>query len=178
MTLSVLGGLAATEGIKFLYGQAADLLKAWRDRRSKGSGDVSVPVRSSSALDATPAQTAPDIEVLEKAEKQLVALSGALSPYALDQADIDVDDATLAAAAGDLRSLLEAIYHQRLTFRGEQREPTGSSVTVKQAIEVLAGEALGAKADVKSGSNLDVDQVVGTVTEGGSLTGFDGTLGT
>jgi len=41
VTLTVPGGGAAAEGIKFLYGQAAELLKAWRDRPAKiDRGDV------------------------------------------------------------------------------------------------------------------------------------------
>lgn len=33
ITLAAVGTVALTEGVKFLYGQAAELLKRWRERR-------------------------------------------------------------------------------------------------------------------------------------------------
>ena len=43
VTFSTLGGLAASEGINFLYGQAAELLKAWRERRGRVAAGESRP---------------------------------------------------------------------------------------------------------------------------------------
>ena len=40
LTLSALTASALTEGIKFLYGQAAELLKRKRERSTADSGDV------------------------------------------------------------------------------------------------------------------------------------------
>jgi len=33
LTISAIGAVAITEGIKFLYGQAGELLKRWRERK-------------------------------------------------------------------------------------------------------------------------------------------------
>lgn len=63
--------------------------------------------------------------MIRREYRELVRLSGALSPYAQEQVDIAADDEDLAFQAGQLRDLLEAVYGQRLTFRGEQRERTG-----------------------------------------------------
>ena len=184
VTLTVLGGIAATEGIKFLYGQAADLLKAWRERRAKNdSGEVAppklaVPIRESEVLDGIPAQEEADPAVLDREADALVKLIGAVSPYAQGLADVDPNDKQLAEQAGKLRALLEAAYGQRFTFRGEQREPTGTRVTVTQVLGEVQGSVLGAEADVAAGSQLDVEQGVTAVTETGQVTGFKGNIGT
>src|SRR5216683_2134709 len=130
VTVSALGGLAASEGIKFLYGQAAELLKAWRERRGRvAAGEeppaqLTVPIVASEVLDAAPAEPVVDVAVLDRENAALVRLTGGLAPYAQGLADLDPDDAELAEQAGQLRALLEAAYGQRFTFRGEQRDPT------------------------------------------------------
>jgi hypothetical protein len=182
LTLAVLGGVVATEGIKFLYGQASELLKVWRERRhaaraSGASGNLIVPVKHSDALDGQPGEGVVDEAVLEREHKALVQLTGALSPYAQGQADIDPSDSDLADQAGRLRALLEEAYHQRFTFTGEDREPTGSAVTVRQALGEVEGEVIGAAADVRPGGVLRVDQDVKTVKSSGSVTGFKGNVG-
>jgi hypothetical protein len=101
---------------------------------------------------------------------------GVLSPYATGLADVDLHDGELARQAGELRELLEAVYGRRLTFRGEQREPTGSAVAVRQRLDEVAGIVLGAEGDVESGS-LEVDQEAKRVDSGGSITGFSGRIG-
>ena len=167
MTLALLGGAAATQGITFLYAQASELLKAWREKRA-----ATPP--ASPALDAPPTPRPADMAVVEQRQRSLALLRAALSPYALGDVEIDLGDEELAARAGELRELLEAVYGQRFTFRGEQREPTGSTVTVRQVLGTVEGNVVGAKADVGGGS-LRVDQEAETVR--GSLLGFEGTIG-
>lgn len=183
LTLAVLGGVAATEGIKFLYGQASELLKAWRERgqmaRDQAAAEskaLDVPILESSVLDGQPVPRPADGLILERAHGALVELASGLSPYALGQLDVDLTDPQLAERAGHLRALLEAIYAQRFTFRGENREPTGSRVTVRQVLGVIQGDVLGAEADLGSGGDLRVEQRADTVREGGSMTGFKGTI--
>jgi hypothetical protein len=118
-----------------------------------------------------------DAAVLEREHKSLVQLTGALSPYAQGHVDIDLADAELAEQAGRLRALLEATYHQRFTFQGEKRDPTGSQVTVRQTLGIVEGEVLGAKAAVGPGGNLHVEQDAQAVKESGSVTGFKGRVG-
>ncbi|MDQ3764687.1 MAG: hypothetical protein M3460_25080 [Actinomycetota bacterium] len=184
VTLTVLGGVAATEGIKFLYGQAAELLKAWRERRKKAREqavteprDLDVPILPSAVLDAQPVARHADGAIVERTHSALVELSGALSPYALGQVDVDLTDAELAGRVGRLRALLETIYGQRFTFRGEEREPTGSEVAVHQALGAVEGNVLGAEADVGAGGDLLIEQRADRVGEKGSVTGFKGTIG-
>ena len=129
-TFAALGGVAAAEGIKFLYEQAAELLKAWRERRKHTPGDegeppeLPVPIIGSPALDGQQAQHPADAALVADYYQALITLSGALSPYAQGLADIESGGTALANQAERLRAVLEEIYHQRFTFRGEQREPS------------------------------------------------------
>ena len=106
VTLGTLGALAAAQGIKFLYGQAAEVLKAWRERRAKAAAGteppapLTVPIVASAVLDGTPAEPVVDPAVLDRENAALVRLTGALAPYAQGLADIDPGDATLAEQAG------------------------------------------------------------------------------
>jgi hypothetical protein len=183
VTFSALGGVAATEGIKFLYGQAAELLKAWRDRRHQVEAggalpaQLTVPIVDNEVLDAAPTGAAADVSVLDRESKSLVQLVGALSPYADGMADTDPDDEELGEQAGRLRALLEAVYGQRFTFRGEQRDPTGTRVTVRQVLGEVEGSVVGADAGVGPGGDLGIDQDVNTVRTGGSVIGFKGRIG-
>ncbi|WBQ07070.1 hypothetical protein [Kribbella sp. CA-293567] len=175
VTLAVLGGLAATEGIKFLYGQAGELLKAWRERRK--DEELEVPIAPAEILDGTPGPATVDVAVLAARHLELVKLAGALSPYAQGLAEIDLGDPELAEQAGQLRGLLEAAYGQRFTFRGESRESTGTRVSIRQVLGEVAGEVVGVQGTAGSDATVVVDQQADQVTAEGSVTGFKGDLG-
>lgn len=171
LTLSVVGGWAALEGIKFLYGQAGEVLKAWRERRRD------VPIAESPALAGVPSQRPVDADVMAEEAETLVGLVGGLAPYASGMAEIDLDDAELAERAGNVRAILEAAYGQRFTFKGEDREPTGTKVTVKQALGRVAGTVTGVEGDAGPGAEVAVDQSAHAVEKDGSMTGFKGKIG-
>jgi hypothetical protein len=180
LALSALGGVAATEGIKFLYEQAAELLRSWRERRGKAApgealpAHLTVPIVDNHVLDATPVGDVADVAVLDRVNRSLVQLVGALAPYAAGLADIDPSDEELSQQAGAARALLEEVYGQRFTFRSEQRESTGTRVTVTQVLGDVAGAVVGAEATAGPGSVLAIEQDVSIVRRGGSVTGFKG----
>jgi hypothetical protein len=170
LTLTVLGGVAAAEGIKFLYGQAAELLKGWRERRKAGrEGELRVPIMPNTILDGDPADPVADPEVVEREQTALIDLVGSLSPYAQGLADIDLGDEALAERAGTLRALLEAAYGQRFTFRGEERDRTGVRVTVRQALGDVYGKVVGFEGEPTG--IVDVHQNVKTVAKDGEIYG-------
>jgi hypothetical protein len=178
ITLGVLGTLAATEGIKFLYNQAAELIKAYRERKKNRQDQeaespvLDVPIKGDQVLDAPPAEGRADVQVLAEHEPKIVELHSRLTPYANDLADVPVDDAELSARVDELRGLLEAVYGQRLTFRGEHREPTGTRVTVRQVLTEVAGKVVGVQ-EVSGGADVTVEQKSEAVTETGSILGVD-----
>jgi hypothetical protein len=182
VTLAVLGSWAAAEGIKFLYGQAAEVLKAWREQRRSADADkqpssqVPVPILTTEAFDTTPERCLADLKLLDTEHRALTQLLGALAPYAQGQADIDLDDTELAEQAGKLRALLEAIYRERFTFIGELRDPTGTGVTIKQVLGTVAGTVVGVAGDAGPGADIAVEQNVDSVATDGTITGFKGRI--
>jgi hypothetical protein len=178
VTLALLGGAAATEGVKFLYAQAGEMLKAWRTRREERRKDaLEVPIVETGALDAAPAGAEVDAEVLARHGDAMVELWARLAPYAQGLRDVDVQDQALAAAAGELRALLEAAYGRRFTFRGERREPTGARVTVEQALGTVAGAAVGVEGDVGAGADVAVHQEASEIQADGTVIGIKGRIG-
>ena len=176
LSLAVLGGAAATEGIKFLYGQAAEVIKAWRARRKDREQPLEVPIVETSVLDAPPAGTAVDPAVLAQAHTTMLKLWQQLAPYAQDLETVEDTDVELARAAGELRALLEAAYGQRFTFRGERREPTGTRVAVEQVLGTVAGLAVGVEGDIGPGATVVVRQDADEVTAEGTVFGVKGRI--
>jgi hypothetical protein len=174
VTLTVLGSWTAAEGIKFLYGQAAELLRARREKHK--SAEATVPIKESPALEGAPSSDIANLTVVDREHHALADLSDALAPYVNDPSAINLRDAELAAAAGRLRAVLEAVYGQRFTFRGEQREPTGTRVTVSQVLGTADGTVTGVEADTKSSVAIDVTQRIDRAGGGSSVTGFKGTI--
>jgi tetratricopeptide (TPR) repeat protein len=164
-TLSALDATALTEGIKFLYAQATELLKAFRERRKRAAsggsvpGHEQVPIASSTALDGLPATSPADGTILDAEGPALISLTGALSPYAQEFVDVDPHDRQLIEQAERMRALLEALYGQRFTFTGEQREGTGARVNVKQVLGLVHQEADGPDVEeAAAGSEVPVEQ--------------------
>jgi hypothetical protein len=176
LSLAVLGGAAATEGIKFLYGQAAEVIKAWRARREDREQPLEVPIVDTSVLDAQPTGTTVNPAVLTQAHTTMLELWQQLAPYAQDLQNVEDTDGELARAAGELRALLEAAYGQRFTFRGERREPTGTRVAVEQVLGTVAGLAVGVEGDIGSAATVVVRQDANEVTAEGTVIGVKGRI--
>ena len=174
VTLTVLGSWTAAEGIKFLYGQAGELIKTWRENRK--SAEAKVPIKESPALEGAPNSDTANLAVVDQEHRALADLSDALAPYVKDPSAIDLRDPDLAATVGQLRAVLEAVYGQRFTFHGEQREPTGTRVTVSQILGGADGTVTGVEADLESSAAIEVNQRIDRAGEGSSVTGFKGTI--
>lgn len=172
ISLALVGGVVLTEGVKFLFDQASSLIRAARERRSaaKAAAEVVVPVADTGVLDGPVAATV-DGQLLDQENRRLISLAGALAPYASGDAEIDPNDADLLAAVADVRALLEALYGQRLTLRGENREPSGTRVDVRQVLGTVRGSAVGVQADSVQDATVHVHQSATSVEAGGSVTG-------
>src|SRR5258708_39898262 len=89
LTISAIGAVAITEGIKFLYGQAGELLKRWRERKDAAK-DASLQLNNTEPIDVKLPPvfegqlSAPHIhfDVVERVEEQLRGLRKDLSDYA------------------------------------------------------------------------------------------------
>jgi hypothetical protein len=133
--------------------------------------------RSGEYLDAEPTQVSPDLEVLEQRRQDLVDLSKELSSFADGGEEVDLNGTHLGDVTARLRSLLEAIYHQRLTFKGEKRDATGSEVTVRQVIGDLFGTATAMERHVRRGATANVHQQLKMVGPHAIATAFKGDVG-
>ncbi len=130
LSLSVLGGVALNEGIKFLYGQTTELLKRRRDQEQAtatgAASSTEVAVQRPEVLDQPLSRVEVDFGVVASHDQQLREMRGGLADYAEGLADVDPTDVRLLKQVASLRALLELAYGQHLTFQGETRPATGT----------------------------------------------------
>jgi len=127
LSLGALGGVALTEGIKFLYGQVTELLRRRRDRAEQAAAEPPVvPAGQAPVLDGPLSPRPVDVAVVAGNEARLRELRRELADYADGLAEPDLADRRLLEQVAALRGLLELAYGQHVTFRGEHRPATGS----------------------------------------------------
>src|SRR2546421_10678932 len=142
---TVLGATFLTEGIKFLYGQAGELLKRWRERREAPRSEESIEplLNPPAGLVARPVQPAgPDYTVVQEIVPQLKALHRILGDYVSGVEATDVNDRLLQQRADAMRLLLECVYRQPIVFTGETRS-TSRSVWSKIVTQEVLGVVKG-----------------------------------
>ncbi|WP_189715918.1 hypothetical protein [Streptomyces phaeofaciens] len=137
---------ALTEGVRFLYQQAQELISARRARKATEAtrtppegvflGEVRVVPDDPSVLD----DYADTFDQLLSTESLVLLQSG----HTVDPAD---EDQMLAAAR--LRALLENVTGRRITFVGEpDRPPSGTPFVRGEAeADIVRGEQAGVRAD-------------------------------
>lgn len=181
LTLTAVGAIALTEGIKFLYGQAGDALKLLRARKAEGKSATAEPVEVQLPSDAFAGQMERpqlQLEVVERLEQDLRDLRAAVADYAQGIDDVNPRDEQLLQTTDALRQAMEAVYDQRITFLGEPRPPSGPSAVGEANVDQVLGYVAGLRArQIISGS------ATGRVTAkrieaGGEAIGLDvGTIG-
>jgi hypothetical protein len=174
ITLAGVGSVAITEGIKFLYGQAGELLKRWKNRDKEPDAE---PPRLAPAppdlLEGTVQPTLAKLEVVGRFEDELRELWQALAPYAAGIEDVDENDAEVVAATDALRRILEAVFAQRITFKGEQREPSGPVVVGEVNIDEIAGDVAGVRARLISSGRIAGHVTARTAEKGSRVSGVE-----
>src|SRR6478736_4963251 len=170
-SMGAVGAGAVTEGIKFLYGQAAEVLKRWRDHKAGKVAEAQEPIQIKPAevtgiLEGTLEAPKVDFAVLDRLHDDIRQLAGVLGSFATGLDEPDPSDHDLASAADGLRRALEAVYGQRITFRGENRQPSGPTVIGRAEVDKVAGDVAGVRARiVRYGhveGELKADEVTGT----------------
>jgi hypothetical protein len=183
LTLSVIGAVALTEGIKFLYGQAGDVLRRWRERKRAAADPVSAesaPIESvalhvPAAFEARPsqAQAAIHFDVVQQLEQELREARTLLADYAEGIEPVDAGDARLLEATDLLRQLLEAVYRQPLTFRGERHRPTGPFVEGAVDVDEVRGRVAAVRARVIAKGSVAGSVKAIRVEAGGQVAGVE-----
>jgi hypothetical protein len=164
-SLAALGAFTLTEGVKFLYGQAGEILKRRRERKKAAEEGSPVPVaeaveiQDQAILEGELAPPMIDFEAVEHLEEDLKVLSQRLGNYAGGIEEVDPADQELLRTIDALRRALEAIYQQRITFKGEDRPPSGPLVEGRVDVGEVAGYAAAVRAEV-----IESGRVTGTLT--------------
>lgn len=153
ITLAAVGTVALTEGIKFLYAQAGEVLKRWRDRRDDAErGDAQpedtapLDIKFPDAFEGQLSEPKIHFDVVEQLDKDLRETRNALTDYAQDIEKVDNSDEDLLAMTDALRQLLEAILQERITFKGEKRPPSGPVVEGHIDVDEVARYAAAVRA--------------------------------
>ena len=177
LALASVANLALTEGVKFLYAQAGELLKWWRQRRDAAHDDAAkeqpVRVEPPPAIQGKAFEARPSVVAVERLEKDLRALRADLLEYVDGTEVADVSDPAYLARVDALRRALEVIYQHRLTFVGEVRPPSEPSIDVDMAAESVAGYITAVRSHQMAGGSIDARMRVGRVEPGGSVVGVE-----
>ena len=180
ITLSALGAVALTEGIKFLYSQAGEVLKRWKERKDKTAETTSQPTQTVPAELKLPPVferqlSAPQIhfEAVERLAEQLRELRKDLSDYADGIETVDVTDENLLRRIDELRQILEGVYQQRFTFKGEQRPQSGPIVKGELDVNKIAGYAAAVRAGVITDGEVSGKVKAQYVESTGEIVGVD-----
>jgi hypothetical protein len=173
-SLAAIGGLALTEGIKFLYAQAGELFKRRREQAAAGQDaePLAVDTTLPPSLGGTVLRTGVSPSFVDTHQQRLAELRSGLANYADDTLPVDPADPGLTATVDELRSLLEDAFGRRLTFVGETgREPSGTVVRgAVRATETVNAQVTGVEADEVTSGAVEGTVDVNTAY-GGTLTG-------
>ena len=164
LSLGTIGVTALTEGIKFLYGQAGELLKRRRERADRASAGTETP-SCVAEPDMLPGE---DLALVDRFAANLRALRAELHEYASGLDPVDPADERLVRTAEDLRKLISAIYGVPVVFVGESCD----AVLVRGSVDAdeVAGRVIGVGADRAVGT-IEGTIRVGRVVPGGEAFG-------
>jgi len=169
LSLATLGTTALTECIKFLYGQAGELLKRRRERTSETSNVTETPSYVAEP-DTLPGA---DPALVDRFEADLRALRAKLHEYASGLEPVDPADERLVRTVDALRRVVSTIHGTPVVFVGEPRD----AVLVRGSVDAdeVAGYVAAVRADRGVGT-IEGSTRVGRVVYGGEAIGVD--LGT
>jgi len=170
LTLSGVAATVLVEGIKFLYGQAAEVLKRRREKRAAEDPVVEV-AESPAALEGELDRLTIDPDAAERLEPELKTLYSALTLYAHGIEPADPEDEGLLRTVDALRRVLEAVYQQRLTFAGEARPSSGPLVEGEIDVKEVEGYVAAVEAELIASGHVIGKTIVDRVGPGGTAVG-------
>lgn len=165
LTWGIAAGFAAQEGIKFLYGQMAELLKRARERKAPpgpgstaitGDGEVLVASPPTTAFAQAPSELRLPVVSIAGSEQVLETLLGRINAFLTASESGQPPDEKSLQAVRDLRALAESISGQHLTFTGE---PKGDRpiIRVDAVISEIGEKGQFTGVEVKSSNRKDAD---------------------
>ncbi|MEU9161343.1 hypothetical protein AB0D29_13855 [Streptomyces sp. NPDC048424] len=167
ITLAALGALALSEGVKFLYGQAGEVLRQRRERRAEA---VELP---GELFERPPAALRVDLERAEELEPELRQLRQSLSEYGQGVDEIDPSDTPTVELVDALRRTLESIYGQPIVFKGEPTPGTAIDLTGEASVKVVRGYVAAVRARAVRSGTVKGTVRADSVEQGGQAIGLD-----
>lgn len=164
LDLAALLGAGVAPTFAFFFGRLSSLLDRRASRKVNDDPEI---VQDASILDGDLQPLRLHPEAVRRRESDLLRLAGALGAYERNPGLIREEDGELVENLGKLRHILEEVYGQRFTLRGERRERTGSRI--EQEAERLTGYMVGAQGE--HARNAEVRQKAGHVEAGGWMIG-------
>lgn len=179
LSLSAIGAQALGLGIQFLYSQAGEVLKRWREHRDGGQPEpVLAPSPAGTEAIATAPQAASiDFAALDRLEGEIRGLRSALGEYAEGIEPTDPTNVDLLEVTDALRCSLERVLGEDLTFKGEERQVATLDVTASMDLDAVAGYAVNVLADATTQGRIRSRVRAKTVLPGGEILGVDLTGG-
>ncbi len=167
ITLGAVGGVVLSEAIKFLYGQAGDLIRLRREKRI-------IKKTTDETIFATPAPLPdPDLELAARFEPDLRKLRRDLADYADGVDPVEPADPALIDTVDALRQILEMIYRQDFTLRGERRRAAPAHLTGEARVQEVSGYVAAARARRHTSGSVHGRLEAGRVEFGGEAVGVD-----
>lgn len=182
ITLTVVGTVVLTEGIKFLYSQTGEVLKRWRERKEakKDAPHTQiepVEVVLPEAFEGQLVDPKINFDTVAKLEDNLRQLRQALGEYADEIEPVDPQNIALLQTVDALRRAFEAIFQDRLTFKGEQRSSTGPLIEGHIDVDEVAGYVAGVRAQMIHNGRIVGKVNAKRVGPGGQVVAVDLTSG-
>jgi hypothetical protein len=191
-TIATLGAPLLQEAIKSVVSLAGDALRRWRERRETRSAGPR-GAAGEEALSGAPgmpevvpaAIEMPDIlegklerieyhlDRVERLEDDLKDLRRRLADHADGVEPVDPENADVVEATEALRRVLEAVIGQRITFKGEDRPPSGPIVEGTVDVEEVQGDVAAVRARLISSGRVKGEARATKVEAGGKLTGVE-----
>jgi hypothetical protein len=175
MVDSLLMGVASAtlvEGVKFLYQQAGEVLRGWRQRREDPDAPapgILEPPGVVRVEHAAPLADPPSTEL----EEMLQELRDLVEP--IQGGEVDPEAAAARAAGAYLRDLLEVVLRSAITFAGE--EPRTVEVSdIEVVVQRVRGQVRGVHVDLDRLQGPALIRRVGVEAgevEAGDVTGVD-----
>jgi hypothetical protein len=181
ISLAMVSGTILTEGIKFLYSQASKILErraARNDAAQKEQANLAkaepANVQLPDSFQGQLSQPEIDFDEVERLHLPLLELRGKLANYGDGYLTVDRKNPELLLDIEKLRSILESIYQQRITFKDEAREPSGTKITTRMKLNRVQGRATGTRIAELENGIVETDlEIRGDVGETGEVIGTD-----
>ena len=176
ITLTTVGTIVLTEGVKFLYKQATEVIKTWLGRKKEGKKEkipMGTRLPSSVFNDPDASELAIDPTAMESLEGELRSLRGALADYADGIAEVSPDDEQFVETFDAVRRSLEAIHQKAIVLKGEKRDAAQIVINGTVDVATVRGHVAGVRARLVKAGVITGTAHATDVEQDGELYGVD-----